>query len=171
MKRTAAILTIVGIISLLGTSDVRGGGGAVTPAGKTTGPGLTATIVTDVTLPAGSTNPGRGLTFIRVQKASASAAVVFNSSYVNGFVNECIAPGFDVAGTTANRFVGFLMDGFVDFPGVLDSLLQNFGNPKKAAITSVDYAVCAPVVYKDANGNPIATRQILSFTAVIQFQP
>ena len=167
MKRTAAILTLVGVVSLLGASDVRGGGGALTPAGKTTGPGVIATIVIDVT--GQSQAPGKGLTSIRVQKASASAAAFFQSSYVNGFFNECNAAPFDVARTTADRFTG-LMDIFVDAPGVLDALLQNFGTPSKAAIISQDYVACAPVTSQDGNGNPI-TRKILSFTAVIQFQP
>jgi hypothetical protein len=169
MRRAAAILSLVAVVSLLGASDVRGGA-ALTPAGKTTGPGVIATIVTDVTNPPGPGNPGKGLTTIRVQKASASAAVIFYSSYVNSLVDECISPGLDLKGTTANRFTG-LINGFVDSPGVLDSLLQNFGNPSKAAITSQDYVACTPVTYKDALGNVLAVRQILSFTAVIQFQP
>ncbi len=169
MKRAAEILTLVAVVSLLGASDVRAGA-ALLPAGKTTGPGVTATIVIDVTNPPGSGNPDKGLTTIRVQKASASAAVTFNSSYVNSMADECISLGFDLKGTTANRFTG-LINGLVDFPGVLDSLLQNFGNPSKAAITSQDYVACTPVTYKDPFGNVLAVRQILSFTAVIQFQP
>ena len=81
-------------------------------------------------------------------------------SYVNSFVYECIALGFDLDGTTANRFTG-LIDGFVDDPNALNALLGQFGNPSKAAITDQDYVACTTV-----NG-----RQILSFTAVIQFQP
>ena len=170
MKRTATILTLVMVVSLLGASDVRGGGGALSLPKKTTGPGLIATIVVDVTNPPGPGNPGKGDTSIRVQKAGASTAVFFNSSMVNGWIHECIFPGLDLAGTTANRFIGF-MSGWVDSPGVLDALLQNFGNPGLAAITSTDYAACAPVTYKDDKGNILTVRQILSFTAVIQFQP
>mgnify|MGYP001587676733 CR=1 FL=1 len=84
MKRTAAILTLVAVVSLLGASDVRGGA-ALLPAGKTTGGAVTATIVTDVT--GGSFEVGKGLTSIRVQKAGTSAAVVFNSGYVAAFVD------------------------------------------------------------------------------------
>jgi len=157
MKRTAAILTLVGVVSLLGASDVRAGA-ALLPAGKTTGGAVTATIVTDVT--GGSGAPGKGLTTIRVQKAGASAAVVFNSSYVSSFADECIPSGFSLQTATANRFTG-LIDGFVDTPTVLNALLQKFGNPSKAAITDQDYVECTSV-----DG-----RQILSFTAVIQFQP
>lgn len=160
MRRTVAILTLVAVVSLFGILDVRGGGGALVPAGKTTGPALIATIVTDVTNPPGPGNPDKGLTSIRVQKAGLSAAIIFNSSYVNSFVNECIAAPFDLEETTANRFTG-LIDGFVDAPSALNALLQQFGNPSKAAITDQDYVTCTTM-----NG-----RKILSFTAVIQFQP
>jgi len=154
MKRAASILALVLAVSLLGASDVRGGF-ALLPAGKTTGPGLTATIVIDVT-----NATGKGLSSIRVQKAGASAAVIFNSGYVNGLFDECISAPLDLKGTTANRFTG-LIDGLIDTPQVLNSLLQQFGNPIKAAITGQDYVACTEV-----NG-----RQILSFTALIQFQP
>jgi hypothetical protein len=163
MRRTAAVLTLVAVVSLLGVSDVRAGA-ALLPAGKTTGPGLTATIVIDVTNPPGPTNPDKGLTSIRVQKASTNVAVIFRSSYVNSFATECTAPGFDLRGTTANRFTG-LIDGFVDTPSVLNALLGQFGTPSKAAITSQDYVACTSV------DDGTETRQILSFTAVIQFQP
>ena len=162
MSRTAAILTLIAVVSLLSASDVRGGA-ALFPAGKTTGPGLIATIVTDVTGTGTDPllKPGKGLTTIRVQKAATSAAVVFQSSYVNSFVDECIASGFpDKQSSTANRFTG-LIDGFIDTPSVLTALLQNFGDPHKAAITNQDYVECTSV----------AGRQILSFTAVIQFKP
>lgn len=157
MKRVAGILVLVLVVSLLGASDVRGGF-ALLPAGKTTGPALTATIVTDVT--GGSFALGKGLTSIRVQKAGTSEAVLFLSTYVAGLADECIPAGFSLETGTANRFTG-LIDGFVDTPSVLNSLLQKFGNPSKAAITDQDYVACTSV-----NG-----RQILSFTAVIQFQP
>jgi len=156
MKRTAAILAIVAMVFLLGASDVRGGA-ALLPAGKTTGGAVTATIVTDVT--GARFAEGKGLTSIRVQKAGTSAAVIFNSSYVNSFTDECINAPFDLQGTTANRFTG-LIDGLIDTPSVLNSLLQQFGSPSKAAITDQDYVACT-----DVDG-----RKILSFTAVIQFQ-
>src|SRR5882724_6340315 len=106
MRRLAAILTLVAVVSLLGASDVRGGA-ALFPAGKTTGPGAIATIVTDVT--GGSFTLGKGLTTIRVQRAATSAAVVFQSSYVSAFVDECIASGFpDKQSSTANRFTGLI---------------------------------------------------------------
>lgn len=154
MKRTAAILSLVAVVSLLGASDVRAGAALLSP-GKTTGPALTATIVTDVTNAA-----GKGRTSIRVQKAGTSVAAIFDSGYVASFVDECIASGFpDVETTTANRFTG-LIDAFVDTPAVLNSLFGQFGDPSKAAITDQDYVTCTEV-----NG-----RKILSFTAVIQFK-
>jgi hypothetical protein len=167
MRRTAAILTLVAVVSLIGASDVRGGA-ALTPAGKTMGPAVIATIVIDLTGPAHT--EGKGLTSVRVQKAGTSAAVIFTSSYVAGFGNwpNCIAPGFDLPGTAANWFTGKI-DGFVDTPSVLNALLQQFGNPSKAAITDQDYVACTTVDIGPAPTTDI--RQILSFTAVIQFQP
>lgn len=162
MKRTAAILAIVVMVFLLRASDVRGGF-ALLPAGKTTGPALIATIVTDVT--GGTSALGKGLTTIRVHKAGTSAAVIFNSSYVNSFADECISAPLDLQGTTANRFTG-LIDGLVDTPSVLNSLLQQFGNPSKAAITDQDYVACTSVDYGGG-----VVRKMLSFTAVIQFKP
>ena len=155
MRRTAAVLALVAVASLFHASDVRGAG-ALVAAGKTTGASLTATIVTDVT--GGSFTPGKGLTSIRVQKSSSSVAVLFNSSLINGLVAECIAIGYDLQAGTDARFIG-LMNGWVP-PSVLSSLLGQFGNPVKAAITDTDYAACTGV-----DG-----RQILSFTAVIQFE-
>jgi hypothetical protein len=119
---------------------------------------VTATIVTDVTGPAGTL--GKGLTSIRLQKAGTSEAVLFVSSYVASFADECIPAGFGLKTGTANRFTG-LIDGFVDTPSVLNKLLLKFGIPSRAAITTQDYVACTEV-----DG-----RQILSFTAVIQFQP
>jgi hypothetical protein len=156
MKRAAGILALVLVGSLLGASDVRAGA-ALAPAGKTTGSALTATIVTDVT--GGSFTLGKGLTSIRVQRSSASAAVIFNSGYVNSFTGQCLQSGFDLPGGTNARFIG-VMNGWVDDPGALNSLLIQFGDPNKAAITSIDYVSCTTV----------NTRQILSFTAVIQFE-
>lgn len=180
MKRTAAILIFVGMVSLLGASDVRGGGGALVGAGKTTGYALTATIETDVTnLPCTVFQIGvdqngapiftsicKGLTAIRVQKAGANTAAIFLSSYVHGFVNECtdITNNLDLNTTTFNRFTG-LISGFVDTPTVLSSLLQQFGDPNKAAITNQAYVICNDVDYGGVK------RKVLSFTAVIQFQP
>jgi hypothetical protein len=162
MKRTAAILTLVAVVSMLGASDVRAGA-ALAPAGKTTGPGVIATIVIDVT--GGQFAQGKGLSTVRLQRAGTSAAVIFNSSYVNSFTDECIHAPLDLKGTTANRFTG-LISSFIDTPEVLISLLQPFGNPSKAAITSQDYVACTTVNYGGG-----VFRQILSFTAVIQFQP
>lgn len=154
MKRAAAILTLVAVVSILGASDVRGDS-ALLPAGKTTSTSLAATIVTDVT-----NAPGKGASSIRVQRAGTVVAAIFNSTYVASFVDECIAKGFsDVKTTTANRFTG-LIDGFVDTPAVLTSLFVQFGIPSDAAITDQDYVTCTEV-----NG-----RKILSFTAVIQFR-
>jgi hypothetical protein len=156
MKRTAAILTLVALVCLLGASEVRGAG-ALTPAGKTAGPALIATIVIDVT--GGQFALDKGWTSIRVQKGSAIVAGFFWSSYVNSFTDECIASGFSLVSSTANRFTG-LISGFVDNPAVLSALFGQFGVPEKAVITDQDYVACSTV-----NG-----RQILSFTAVINFE-
>lgn len=163
MKRVAGVLTLVLVVSLFGTSDVRGGN-ALAPAGKTTGPALTASIVTDVT--GGQGTPGKGLTAIRVQKSSSSTAVLFNSSYVASFQNQCFQGVFDLETSTNNRFVG-LMDGWVAPQSIRDALLLPFGTPNKAAITDTDNVACTTVV--DGAGGGV--REILSFTAVIQFQP
>jgi hypothetical protein len=154
MKRIAALLILVAAIALVSSSDVRAGS-ALLPAGKTTSTSLAATIVTDVT-----NAPGKGASSIRVQRAGTVTAAIFDSTYVASFVDECIAQGFsDVKTSTANRFTG-LIDGFVDTPAVLTALLGSFGDPSSAAITDQDYVTCSVV-----NG-----RQILSFTAVIQFK-
>jgi len=177
----ATMLALVVVVSLLGASDVRGGGGALVGAGKTTGYALTATIETDVTNgPCTLFQIGvdqqtgapiyqsicKGLTAIRVQKAGANTAAIFFSSYVHGFVNECtdITNNLDLNTTTFNRFTG-LISGFIDTQTVLSSLLQQFGDPNKAAITSQAYVVCNDVDYGGVK------RKVLSFTAVIQFQP
>src|SRR5262245_22442225 len=78
MKRVLGILVLVLAVSLLAGSDVQGFG--LAGAGKTTGPALTATVVIDVT-PLGA---NRGDTSVRVQRASTSAAVLFNSSLIKG---------------------------------------------------------------------------------------
>ena len=156
MKRGAGILALVLVVSLLGASDVRAGA-ALVPATKTTGSALSAVIVTDVT--GGVATLGKGLTSIRVQRSSTSAAVTFISSYVNSFSGQCLQSGFDLPGGTNARFVG-VMNGWVDDPAALNSLLIQFGDPNKAAITSIDYVSCTTV----------NARQILSFTAVIQFE-
>jgi hypothetical protein len=163
MRRTAAILVLVAVVSLLGTSDVRAGS-AGAPAGKTTGSSVVATIVIDVT--GGFQNPGKGLTSIRIQRSGSSAAALFDSGLINTWVVSCN----DVVGDINGRFVG-LLNGWV--PGsVLTSLLGPLGG--KAAITDTDYASCTSVdngvdqvVGSGAEGG---VRQILSFTAVIQFE-
>jgi hypothetical protein len=158
MKRTAAILTLVAVVSLLGASDVRAGA-ALISAGKTGKPRLIATIVTDVT--GGSFADGKGVTTVRVQKGNTNTATVFTSSYVASFAGECTADEFsDVETTTASRFTG-LIDGFIDTPAVLEALFEPFGEiPSDAAITDQEDVTCTAV-----NG-----RQILSFTAVIRFK-
>src|SRR5262249_31002018 len=138
--------------------DVRAAGGLVLPT-KTTGPTLTATIVIDVT---GDSDKGR--TSIRAQKASTSTAAIFTSSIISGWQGGCLATGYtDIQASTDGRFIG-IMNGWVDVPGVLSALLVPLGYStdaanNHAAITGTDYAACTSV-----NG-----RQILSFTAVIQY--
>jgi hypothetical protein len=165
MRRAAAILILVAAVSMLGASDVRGGT-ALVPAGKTVGTGLTATIVIDVTQ--GSSDKGQ--TAIRVQKAGATSAVIFDSGYVasiNFLPGSCISSGyFDVTTSTVFRFRGWFIDGIVDDPLALQSLLGGFGDPSKATITNIDYVACTSVDYGAANGG---VKWVLSFTAVIGF--
>ncbi len=163
MKTVVGILALILVVSLLGASDVQGGA-AGQPAGKTTGPALTATIVIDVT--GIMNNPGKGLTSIRVQKASSGAAVLFTSHQIHAWQGECLSSGFtDLQASTNFRFVG-LTSGWIDTTAVRDALFMPFGGPDKAAITDTDYAACTTA--DDGFGS---VRQILSFTAVIQFQP
>ena len=161
MKRAAGLLVLVMVVSLFGASDVRGGF-ALLPAGKTKGPGLTATIVTDVT--GGQFAVGKGLTSIKVQRSGASTAALFTSGYVNSLFDECTSPDLSLQATTASRFTG-LIDAFVDTPSVLNALFQQFGTPTGAAILDQDNVACTAV---DIGGGTV--RQILSFTAAIQFQ-
>ena len=148
----ASILVSIVVVTMFAASDVRGGAAGV-PAGKTTGPGWVAEIVIDVTNPFGGSNPAKGNTSIRVQRSGASAAAVFNSSLINGWLVDCDG----VVSETDFRFNG-LMNSWVT-SSVLTAL---FGNQSsKAAIADTDYAVCTTV-----DG-----RKYLSFTAVIQLQP
>jgi hypothetical protein len=156
MRRTAAILTLVTVVSLLGASDVRAGS-AGTPAGKTTGASVTATIVMDLTGDCQSSqcDPNKGLTSIRIQRSGGSAAALFMSQKVFGVACP------DVLADINGRFVGLM--GWV--PGsVLGSLFGGSFGPK-AVITDTDYASCTDVVAGAGGG----ARQVLSFTAVIQF--
>jgi len=162
MRRAAAILALIAVVSLLGTSDVRAGS-AGTPAGKTTGPAVTATIVMDLTgqCPNFSCTPdnapGKGLTSIRIQRAGSSLAAIFMSQKVFGVACP------DVLADINGRFVG-LMGWIPD--SVLGSLFSA-AYKNKAAITDTDYASCTNVTDGFGGG----TRQVLSFTATIQFQP
>ena len=160
MKRNAGVLALVLVVSLFGASDVRGFG-LVLP-GKTTGASLTASIVIDVT-------QEKGQTAIRVQKAGVSKAVLFDSGPADYLVltawslaGDCTANGQDLQSSTHFKFVG-KMDGWVP-PTALAALLSQFGAPGKAAITDTDYAACTSVITSGV------TRNILSFTAVIQFE-
>jgi hypothetical protein len=158
MKRISGLLVLVLAVSLLVTSDVQGGFG-LAPAGKTSGPSLTATIVIDVT--EGGTDEGQ--TSIRAQKAGLSRAVLFDSAPADylrliTWSSACTANGLDLQQSTNAKFVG-KMDGWVPEPA-LTSLLAQFGAPNKAAITDTDYPACTSV----------GGRNILSFTAVIQFE-
>lgn len=164
MRRTAAILALVAVVSLLGASDVRGGSAGV-PAGKTTGYTLTATIVMDLTNIVGGGPPfffapGKGLTSIRIQRSSFSAAALFTSGVIFG--PSCAA----IKGETDFRFIG-LMNAWVSPASVRTSLFAQFGDPDKAAIVDTDNAECTTVVGGAGGGN----REVLSFTATIQFQP
>jgi hypothetical protein len=154
----AAILSLIVAVSLLAASDVQAGAALAAPITKTTGGSLTATIVTDVT--GGQFALGKGTTSIRVQKAGVITAAVFTSTYVASFQNGCIAgPGFSLTTSTSNRFTG-MIDGLIDTSAVLTALFSPFGIPSKAVIIDQDYVACTTV-----NG-----REILSFTAVVQFE-
>jgi hypothetical protein len=167
MRRTAAILALVAVVSMFGASDVRGGA-AGTPAGKTTGPNVVATIVIDVT--GGISAAGKGLSSIRVQRSGSSAAALFDSSYVKSWQVECSG----AVSETDLRFVG-LVSAWVP-SSVLTSLFGPLGS--KAAIVDTDYATCTDVTHVpvvDPGPPPVFgppfVRHVLSFTAVIQFQP
>jgi hypothetical protein len=163
MKRTASIVALAVVASLLGVSDVRGGAGGLVLPTKTTGPTLTATVVIDVT--GGMNAPGKGLAAITVQKAGSVTAAQFTSSHVASFTGHCVAAGFDLQSGTDARFVGF-MNGWIDDPAVLTSLIGSIGPPNNAAITGTSSAACTAVTHSDGS-----VRQVLSFSAVIQFQP
>ena len=155
MKRVAGILGVMLAVSLLGAADVRGFG--VVGPGKSSGPTLTATIVTDITTTAGT----KGLTSVRVQKASQSTAALFTSSTLS------VLQGFNLCDPASVEFLfagcsgGCFVSAWVDTAAVLSALLKPFyGDPgyKQAVITGTDYVTCTT-----ENG-----RLILSFTAVIQ---
>ena len=159
MKRATGTLAVVLIVSLLAASDVRAGS-AGAPAGKTSGPTMTATIVMDLTgdtrLP-NPPNPPKGLTSIRVQKSSSSQSAFFNSGVVFG--PDCFDAS--ILGDTNGRFVGN-MNGWVPL-SVLNSL---FGaSASTAVITGTDYPACTIVDFGSG-----VVRHYLSFTAVIQFE-
>ncbi len=154
MKGTTVILALITVVSLLGASDGLAGS-AGTPAGKTTGPAVVATIVTDVT--GGISALGKGQSSIRVQRAGQSASALFFSSFVNSWQVECNG----AVNETDLRFVG-LMSAWVP-----NAVLTAFFGPSggKAAIVDTDYAACTDVT---TDGS---VRHLLSFTATIQFQP
>ena len=163
MGKPASILMLSALIlagSLFTASDVRAGA-ALDPPIKTTGASLSATIVVDVTeSPAFVPDAITGLSSIKVQKASASTAALFTSTYIGSaqWTSACTKPNSDLRTTVAIRFTG-LINGFVDNQDALNALFSKFGNPSKATIVDQDYVQCTAV------GN----RRILSFTAVIQF--
>lgn len=159
MKRIAGLLALVLAVSLLGASDVQGGFAGASTA-KTTGPAVTATIVTDVTGEGGT--PGRGLTAIRVQKAGSSAAVLFVSGIISGSSASCQ----DILQAGANSKFQGLMNTWVAPSSVGNALLGQYGNPNKAVITDTDDAACTTVPDGAGGGD----RDVLSFTAVIQFE-
>lgn len=163
MKRIASIVGLAAMGCLFASGDVRGGAGLVLP-GSTSGPTVMATVVTDVT--GGSFELGKGLTSVRLQRAGSSAAALFTSSYVAAFVDGCLQSGHtNLQASTNARFTG-LVDGFIDTSSVNAALFSQFGDPRKAAITDTDYATCTSVPGGAGGG----TRQILSFTASIQFE-
>ena len=157
MRKLGVVLALVGAVSLLCTSDVLAGA-AGAPAGKTTGTSQVATIVIDVT--GGAFNPGKGLTSIRLQRSGTNVAALFTSPTIFTWSDkkQCKEALADILG-----FNG-LLNGWVD-QGVLSALFGGLAN--QAAIIDTDYAICTTV---DGLGAfPVGKRQVLSFTAVIQF--
>jgi hypothetical protein len=144
----ASILAPLVVVSMLAASDVQGGA-AVTPAGKTTGPAQTATIVIDLT----GTTPDtfKGGTSMRVQRSGSNSGAFFMMNVIPQ------VPCETVLAEIQSRFEGWLIDWFV--PSAVRSAL--FGTSgDAAAITDTDYASCTTV----------GSRTFLSFTAVIQFK-
>lgn len=161
MKRVAGPLALVLVVCLIGASEVQGAfGGGLT--GKTKAPSLITTIVADLT--GGVGTDGKGLTAIRVQKSALSAAVLFTSTVIQSSVVDCQrilqerANGFD-------RFQGLISNWVTPF-SVRAALVGQFGDPDKAAISDTSDASCTTVDREDGTG----FRQILSLTAVMQFQ-
>jgi len=125
---------------------------------------VVATIVMDVTgtcpdfICTPTNAPGKGLTSIRIQRSGSSSAALFTSNVVFGVSCK------DVVGDTDGRFVGN-MNGWVP-SSVLTSLFGgSFQN--KAVIVDTDYPSCTDV-FGGAGGG--TKREVLSFTAVIQFE-
>jgi len=153
----AGILAPIVAVSLLAASGAWAGFALNAPV-KTTGASLTATIVIDMT-----NDAGKGATSIRVQKAGVSTAAIFTSPYVVDlpWTQACTHPEYpDLQKSTAHFFTGFI-DGLIQDLTIMDSLFLKFGIPAKAAIVDQDYVVC----------NVVGGRRVLSFTAVIQFDP
>ena len=174
MKRVAGVLALVLMVSLLGASDVRGF--ALAPAGKTTGNSLVATIVIDVTpcsnsICSGPNDITTGLTSIRVQRSSVSTAALFTAGTLKTKFDGCTPGDPQLQAAVAAGFTG-LISTLVDTPNVLNALFVPFGfqpsaSPvKEPAIISQDYPACTYVLDGQGGG----TRQILSFTAVVQFE-
>jgi hypothetical protein len=165
MRRAATLAVLVLTVSLVCVSDVIGGAALLQPT-RVQNPGLTATIVMDVT--GGVGEPGKGLTSIRIEKNRQSTAAVFESAYVRSFQSGCV--GLDLKPTTQSRFIGF-MDGWVAPQSVRDALFLPFHViPNNAAIVSIHDPSCTTVPGGVAGSGGLTTREILSFNAVIRFQ-
>ena len=157
MRRTVAILTLVALMSLHGTSAVWGGGAILTQPTKTVGPAVNFSAV--VVVFDGNISSTKGQSALRVQKSSKFDGALFTSNYVKGFGYTCNLPGASLEVSTDTRFIGF-MNGWVP-ADVLAQLLNPFGNSSNAAITDINDVNCTTV------DNVIS----LSFTGTIQFQP
>jgi len=172
MRRAATILALVTSVLLVNASEVRAGAAAnFPPAGKISGPAVSATIVIDPTV--GSDTKAQ--TTIRLTKGTTNSGTLFTHKEAGGWVLGCdgtlgASPntlGYDVNTLTSVRFRNVLLRTWVPVADVLDPL---FGPPLALGqaindttfdpiITDVDNPVCTPA----------GTGFILSFTAVIQF--
>jgi hypothetical protein len=149
MRRAVVILTLVAVVFLFRVPDVRAGGGAaLTPPNKTTGPAISATVVVRV--------PG-GETAIRIQKGNLTRAALFFDT--RGLVQGCqLADTPTLETSTDVRYIGF-MSGWVP-TGIRRDLFAGLGPSQQAVISDIDAVACTDLT----NGE-----HILSFTAVIQF--
>ena len=165
MRRMLTILGLVVMLSLLQAAEVRAGSAAIDTYGSFSGPAFSATVVLNADSVDASAVPN-GTVSIRVTRASASSAVLFDSGYVSGFQNGCdgvhgaIKQSFEgIEAKTNKRFLG------TDWLPTAEkaALLAPFG---------VAPDPFHPLVFSDISGAVCAEVEgvwILSFSATMQF--